>query len=89
MMRRVLLGSAAILFSGAVVCAGVVGWGVFRLACGMPGVEEGTRQVAQLRPWGLAFFACALTGFGALWFVRDKGGQRAIEPDAAPDRRGG
>ena len=60
MIRQALLGSAAILFSGAVVCAGVVGWGVFRLAFGMPGVEEGTRQVAQLRPWGLTFIACAL-----------------------------
>ena len=89
MIRRVLLGSAAILFSGAVVCAGVVGWGVFRLAFGMPGVEEGTRQVAQLRPWGLAFFACALTGFVTLWFVRDRGGQRVVEPDAPPDRSDG
>ena len=74
MMRRVLLGSAAILFSGAVVCAGVVGWGVLRLAFGMPGVEEGTGQVAQIRHWGFAFFACALTGFATLWFVPDRGG---------------
>jgi hypothetical protein len=88
MIRRVLLGSAAILFSGAVVCAGVVGCGVFRLAFEVPGVEEGTRQVTQLRPWRLAFFACALTGLVTLWFVRDRGGQRAVEPEAAPDRTG-
>jgi hypothetical protein len=87
MIRRVLLGSAALLFSGAVVCAGVVGWGVFRLAFGMPGVEEGTRQVTQLRPWGIAFLACTVTGFVTLWFVRDRGGPRAVEPDTAPDHR--
>jgi len=88
MIRRILLGLAAILFSGAVLCAAVVGWGVFRLAFGMPGVEEGTRQVAQLRPWGLTFFACALTGFVILWFIPDRGGQRTVEPDAASDPNG-
>jgi hypothetical protein len=88
MIRRVLLGSGAILIGAAVVCAGVVFWGVVRLTFEMPEFEEGKRQVVQLRPWGLAFWGCLLTGCVALWFVPDRGKQATAEPDAGATRNG-
>jgi hypothetical protein len=86
MIRRILLGSAAVLFTAATVCAGVVFVAVVRLIIGMPEVKEATRQVVQLRPWGLAFFGCTLAGFVILWFVRDGGSQPDADPGAAADR---
>jgi hypothetical protein len=83
MTRRLLLGSAALLFVAAVVCAGVVGVGIGRLLLGMSEVGEGVSQVIRLRPWGYAFWGCALSGFVLLWFVRDKGGNTSAEPTAS------
>ena len=80
MIRRLLLTFGVLLIGAAVICAGVVAVGVVRLIFGMPPAREGVQRVAQLQPWVLAFFGCALAGFVALWFVRDRGKQAICEP---------
>jgi hypothetical protein len=72
MVRALLLGVSASLLAAAVVCAGVVLWGVVRLLFDMPAVGEGMRRVVELRPWGLASFGCMVAGFAILWLVHDR-----------------
>jgi hypothetical protein len=80
MLRRLLLSLGVVLIGVAVVCAGVVGVSVVRLIYETPPANEGVQRLVQLQPWVLAFFGCALAGFIALWFVRDRGKQAIREP---------
>jgi hypothetical protein len=86
MMRRVLLCSAAALFLAAGACAVVAFVGILRFIFATPGVEEGMRQVVEVRRWVLAFFGCAVAGSVILWFVRDPDKGAAAGPGAAPKR---